>query len=73
MIQSKIKELKEINKLIDLRNLSDISIESHKERRDQLICEALINNTEDWVLAENYINSGFVNTVKIINKSYIKL
>ena len=32
-----------------------------------------INNTEDWVLAENYINSGFVNTVKIINKSYIKL
>jgi hypothetical protein len=39
MIQFKIKELKETIKLIDLRNSSDVSIESHKKRRDQLISE----------------------------------
>ena len=59
MIQSKIKELKEIIKLIDLRNSSDISIESHKKRRDQLISEiekelVKLNDFDNWKEWKNF-------------------
>ena len=59
MIQFKIKELKEIIKLIDLRNSSDISIESHKKRRDQLICELeeeleKLNDFDNWKEWKNF-------------------
>jgi DNA-binding transcriptional MerR regulator len=59
MIQCKIKELKEINKLIDLRNSSDISIESHKEKRDQLISELeeelmKLNDFDNWKEWKNF-------------------
>jgi len=39
MIQDKIKELKEVNKLIDLRSSGNISTDSHILRRDQIISE----------------------------------
>jgi hypothetical protein len=53
MIQDKIKELKEINKLIDLRNSGNISTESHILRRDQLISELeyeleKLNDFDNW-------------------------
>ena len=59
MIQFKIKELKEIIKLIDLRNSSDISIESHKKRRDQLISEleeemVKLNDFDNWKEWKNF-------------------
>jgi len=59
MIQCKIKELKEINKLIDLRNSSDISIENHKEKRDQLISELeeeliKLNDFDNWKEWKNF-------------------
>jgi len=59
MIQCKIKELKEINKLIDLRSSSDISIESHKEKRDQLISELeeelmKLNDFDNWKEWKNF-------------------
>ena len=59
MIQFKIKELKEIIKLIDLRNSSDISIESHKKRRDQLISEiekelVKLNYFDNWKEWKNF-------------------
>jgi hypothetical protein len=59
MIQCKIKELKEIIKLIDLRNSSDISIESHKEKRDQLISELeeelmKLNDFDNWKEWKNF-------------------
>jgi hypothetical protein len=52
MIQFKIKELKETIKLIDLRNSSDVSIESHKKRRDQLISEI----EEELIKLEDFDN-----------------
>jgi hypothetical protein len=53
MIQDKIKELKEINKLIDLRNSGNISTESHILRRDQIISEIeeeliKLNDFDNW-------------------------
>ena len=59
MIQFKIKEFKEIIKLIDLRNSSDISIESHKKRRDQLISEiekelVKLNDFDNWKEWKNF-------------------
>jgi len=39
MIQDKIKELKEVNKLIDLRSSGNIPTESLILRRDQIILE----------------------------------
>jgi rhodanese-related sulfurtransferase len=52
MIQFRIKELKETIKLIDLRNSSDVSIESHKKRRDQLISEI----EEELIKLEDFDN-----------------
>ena len=59
MIQFKIKELKEIIKLIDLRNSSDVSIESHKKKRDQLISEiedelVKLNDFDNWKEWKNF-------------------
>ena len=59
MIQFKIKELKETIKLIDLINSSDISIESHKKRRDQLISEiekelVKLNDFDNWKEWKNF-------------------
>ena len=59
MIQFKIKELKETIKLIDLRNSSDVSIESHKKRRDQLISEiedelVKLNDFDNWKEWKNF-------------------
>jgi hypothetical protein len=59
MIQFKIKELKEIIKLIDLRNSSDVSIESHKKKRDQLIFEiedelVKLNDFDNWKEWKNF-------------------
>jgi len=59
MIQFKIKELKEIIKLIDLRNSSDVSIESYKKRRDQLISEiedelVKLNDFDNWKEWKNF-------------------
>lgn len=53
MIQDKIKELKEVNKLIDLRNSGDIPTESHILRRDQIISEieeelVKLNDFDNW-------------------------
>jgi hypothetical protein len=53
MIQDKIKELKEVNKLIDLRNSGDILTESHILRRDQIISEieeelVKLNDFDNW-------------------------
>jgi len=53
MIQDKIKELKEINKLIYLRNSGNISTESHILRRDQIISEIeeeliKLNDFDNW-------------------------
>lgn len=53
MIQDKIKELKEVNKLIDLRNSGDIPTESHIIRRDQIISEieeelVKLNDFDNW-------------------------
>ena len=53
MIQDKIKELKEVNKLIDLRNSGDIPTESHILRRDQIISEIeeeliKLNDFDNW-------------------------
>jgi hypothetical protein len=59
MIQCKIKELKETIKLIDLRNSSDVSIESHKKKRDQLISEiedelVKLNDFDNWKEWKNF-------------------
>jgi hypothetical protein len=59
MIQFKIKELKETIKLIDLRNSSDVSIESHKKKRDQLIFEiedelVKLNDFDNWKEWKNF-------------------
>jgi hypothetical protein len=59
MIQFKIKELKETIKLIDLRNSSDVSIESYKKRRDQLISEiedelVKLNDFDNWKEWKNF-------------------
>ena len=53
MIQDKIKELKEVNKLIDLRNSGDVPTESHILRRDQIISEieeelVKLNDFDNW-------------------------
>ena len=53
MIQDKIKELKEVNKLIDLRNSGDIPTEIHIIRRDQIISEieeelVKLNDFDNW-------------------------
>lgn len=53
MIQDKIKELKEVNKLIDLRNSGDVPTESHILRRDQIISEIeeeliKLNDFDNW-------------------------
>lgn len=60
MIQDKIKELKEVNKLIDLRNSGDISTESHILRRDQIISEIekeleWLNDFDNWKEWKNSI------------------
>ena len=60
MIQDKIKELKEVNKLIDLRNSGDISTESHILRRDQIISEieeelVKLNDFDNWKEWKNSI------------------
>jgi hypothetical protein len=59
MIQFKIKELKETIKLIELKNSSDVSIESHKKRRDQLISEiedevVKLNDFDNWKEWKNF-------------------
>jgi len=61
MIQDKIKELKEVNKLIDLRNSGDISTESHILRRDQIISEIekeieWLNDFDNWKEWKNSVN-----------------
>jgi hypothetical protein len=53
MIQDKIKELKEVNKLIDLRSSGNISTDSHILRRDQIISEIeeeliKLNDFDNW-------------------------
>ena len=53
MIQDKIKELKEVNKLIDLRSSDNIPTESHILRRDQIISEieeelVKLNDFDNW-------------------------
>ena len=53
MIQDKIKELKEVNRIIDLRNGSGVSVESHISRRDQIISEleeelVKLNDFDNW-------------------------
>jgi hypothetical protein len=59
MIQFKIKELKETIKLIELKNSSDVSIESYKKRRDQLISEiedelVKLNDFDNWKEWKNF-------------------
>jgi hypothetical protein len=56
MIQDKIKELKEVNKLVDLDN----STESHKIKRDQIISEIekeleWLNDFDNWKEWKNSI------------------
>jgi hypothetical protein len=53
MIQDKIKELKEVNRLINLRSSGDVSTESHILRRDQIISEieeelVKLNEFDNW-------------------------
>ena len=53
MIQDKIKELKEVNKLIDVRSSDNIPTESHILRRDQIISEieeelVKLNDFDNW-------------------------
>ena len=53
MIQDKIKELKEVNRIIDLRNGSGVSVESHISRRNQIISEIeknleLLKDFDTW-------------------------
>jgi hypothetical protein len=53
MIQDKIKELKEVNRLIDLRSSGNVSTESHILRRDQIISEieeelVKLNEFDNW-------------------------
>lgn len=66
MIQDKIKELKEINKLIDLRNSGNISTESHILRRDQLISELeyeleKLNDFDNWKEWKNSVYLQYEN------------
>jgi Ca2+-binding EF-hand superfamily protein len=71
MIQDKIKELKEINKIIDSRNSGNISTEdiytflanyeSHILRRDQIILEieeelVKLNDFDNWKEWKNSIH-----------------
>jgi Ca2+-binding EF-hand superfamily protein len=71
MIQDKLKELKEINKLIDSRNSGNISTEdiytflasyeSHILRRDQIISEieeelVKLNDFDNWKEWKNSVN-----------------
>ena len=63
MIQFKIKELKETIKLIDLRNSSDVSIESHEKRRDQLISEI----EEELIKLEDFDNWKEWKNFQILN------